>query len=252
MLLVVVLAAAAVVVLAARPAGPVRLAVLWTAGRSPSGAAGPDSAPSRVGAGPACAAAGVAVGFLIHPPVGPLLGLAVALAGPGWLRRLEPRTVRERREQLARDLPLALELLAACLAGGADSVRAVEAVAAAVGGPCADRFGAVGAALRAGSAPTDAWSGLAGPSSPAGPADPLGPVARLLARTAVGGAPVADTVQRLAADVRAVRRGDAQQAARRVGVLAVAPLGLCFLPAFVLIGVVPVILGLAGPVLSGL
>jgi hypothetical protein len=30
-------------------------------------------------------------------------------------------------------------------------------------------------------------------------------------------------------------------------VLAVAPLGLCFLPAFVLLGVVPVVAGLAGP-----
>jgi hypothetical protein len=35
------------------------------------------------------------------------------------------------------------------------------------------------------------------------------------------------------------------------GVLAVAPLGLCFLPAFVLLGVVPVVAGLAGPLLAG-
>jgi hypothetical protein len=33
---------------------------------------------------------------------------------------------------------------------------------------------------------------------------------------------------------------------RRAGVLAAAPLGLCFLPAFVLVGVVPVVTGLAG------
>ena len=44
----------------------------------------------------------------------------------------------------------------------------------------------------------------------------------------------------------------AEQAARRVGVLAVAPLGLCFLPAFVLLGVVPVVIGLAGPLLATL
>jgi hypothetical protein len=42
-----------------------------------------------------------------------------------------------------------------------------------------------------------------------------------------------------------------EQAARRVGVLVVAPLGLCFLPAFVLLGVVPVVLGLTGPLLAG-
>jgi len=38
-------------------------------------------------------------------------------------------------------------------------------------------------------------------------------------------------------------------AARKVGVLAVAPLGLCFLPAFVCLGIVPVVVGLASQVL---
>ncbi|MEO6205583.1 MAG: type II secretion system F family protein [Mycobacteriales bacterium] len=255
MVLVAVLVAAAVAVLIARPPGPARLLGLRSGATTALSARG--SSPSRVGPGLACAVAGVALAFVVAAPVGPLVGIAVALAGPRWLGRLEPRAVRERRELLARDLPLALELLAACLAGGADPIRAVEVVSAAVGGPCGRRFADVGAALRAGSAPADAWLGLAesglAESSPTGaPADPLASVARLLARTASGGAPVADTVQRLAGDARAVRRGDAQQAARRVGVLAVAPLGLCFLPAFVLIGVVPVIIGLAGPLLSGL
>jgi hypothetical protein len=59
-------------------------------------------------------------------------------------------------------------------------------------------------------------------------------------------------VSRLAAEVRAERRSAAEQAARRVGVLAVAPLGLCFLPAFLLLGVVPVVVGLAGPLLRSL
>ena len=57
-------------------------------------------------------------------------------------------------------------------------------------------------------------------------------------------APVATAVSRLADDVRAEGRSAAEQAARRVGVLAVAPLGLCFLPAFVLLGVVPVVIDL--------
>jgi hypothetical protein len=37
-----------------------------------------------------------------------------------------------------------------------------------------------------------------------------------------------------------------------VGVLAVLPLGACFLPAFVLLGVVPAVLGLAAPLLDSL
>jgi len=40
-------------------------------------------------------------------------------------------------------------------------------------------------------------------------------------------------------------------AAERAGVLVTGPLGLCFLPAFLCLGVVPVVLGLAGSVLPG-
>jgi pilus assembly protein TadC len=121
------------------------------------------------------------------------------------------------------------------------------AVGAAVSGPCGDRLLAVGAALAVGSSPPEAWAELAAGSEE----DPLAPAARMLARAAEGGAPVAETVARLAADARAGARSRDEQAARRVGVLVVAPLGLCFLPAFVLLGVVPVVLGLAGPLLAG-
>jgi hypothetical protein len=45
-------------------------------------------------------------------------------------------------------------------------------------------------------------------------------------------------------------RAAGAEAARRVGVLVVAPLGLAFLPAFVLLGIVPVVIGLAAPLLA--
>lgn len=73
-----------------------------------------------------------------------------------------------------------------------------------------------------------------------------------LARAAEGGAPVANTVARIAASARAEAGAEASRVARRAGVMAVGPLGLCFLPAFVVLGVVPAIVGLAEPLLSGL
>ena len=39
--------------------------------------------------------------------------------------------------------------------------------------------------------------------------------------------------------------------ARRAGVQAVGPLAACFLPAFVLVGVVPVVVGVAQALLAG-
>ena len=213
------------------------------------------------GAGPgarpvlASVAAGAAVALLLAPPAGLVVGLAVTVLGPQLLRRLEPAEVRARREQLVADLPLMLDLLASCLAGGAPLPEAARAVAAAVQGPAGERLTDVCRQLSVGTPPAQAWSGLTG--SPDDPTrgrevDPLAPAARALGRAAEGGAPVADAVARLAEDARAHARAQGQQAARRVGVLVVAPLGLCFLPAFVLLGVVPIVAGLVSPLLATL
>lgn len=228
------------------------LVLLSTGDRARLVRALPESGPERSpGAGPdptvaACALTGVTVALLFPLPVGVLLGVAVAVAGPRGIRRLEPRSQRQQRERLLAELPLALDLLASCLAGGAPLAAAARAVGVALPGPIGTRLSGVAAALDVGSPPAEAWALLGG----ATPEDPLGPAARALGRAADGGAPVAQAVSRLAADARADAAARGEEAARRVGVLAVAPLGLCFLPAFVLLGVVPVVVGLAAPLLG--
>ena len=54
----------------------------------------------------------------------------------------------------------------------------------------------------------------------------------------------------LAVDLRAAARTATDAEVRRAGVRILAPLGLCFLPAFVCLGVVPLVIGLAGNVLG--
>jgi pilus assembly protein TadC len=247
-----VVAATASVLLAAAAAGllahgprPDRLsAVLDRGPTTPRADAG-----DRSGRAPLAACTVLAAALLLVLPLVlglPAAALAVA-AGPRLLGRLEPAGQRRRRERLAADLPLLLDLLAACLAGGASLPSAADAVAGAVGGPAGERLALVGAALQVGTPPPQAWALLAGDADD----DPLAPAARALARAAEGGAPVASSVGRLAADARLRSRAAGEAAAKRVGVTAVAPLGLCFLPAFVLLGVVPVVAGLAGPLLTG-
>lgn len=200
---------------------------------------------SPAAAAAACTALALSTALLLGGPLGWLAAAAVVLRGPVLLRRLERGAARREREECARDAPLALDLLAACLAGGAPLPAAAAAVAEAVGGGCGARLRAVSVRAVVGSAASDVWREL----SPAGD-DALAPAARALARAADGGAPVAAAVARCAAEVRADVRARQQQAARRVGVLAAAPLGLCFLPAFVLLGVAPVVVALAGPALD--
>jgi pilus assembly protein TadC len=171
--------------------------------------------------------------------MGVVLGVAVALLLSRFLARLEPRAARLRRERIDRDRVLAADLLAACLAAGASLIDAATAVADALGGPVSHELRPVIGAIRLGAAPATAWLGLCREPG-------LAPLGRACARAVETGAPLAETIARLADDQRAERRLAGAEAARRAGVAATAPLGLCFLPAFLLLGVVPVLLGIAG------
>jgi hypothetical protein len=74
------------------------------------------------------------------------------------------------------------------------------------------------------------------------------PLARALAATAARGTSPVPVLNRVAQDARDAARWEAESRARSVGARAAAPLGLCFLPAFVLVGIVPVV-ATAGPLL---
>jgi pilus assembly protein TadC len=190
----------------------------------------------------AVALAAGAVAVMVGGPIGVL---AAAVVGFGLLRafsRLEPAARRERRRAIELDLPIALDLLAACMSAGTPVSEAVRAVAAGVGGPVGAEFDAVVAALDVGVAPAEAWQAL--------PRDSFGAVGRVLARSTTSGAPVADIAAALAEERRSVLQVEAAAAARRAGVAAVGPLGLCFLPAFLCSAVVPVVAGLATRVLA--
>ncbi|MFE9170893.1 type II secretion system F family protein [Streptomyces kebangsaanensis] len=181
--------------------------------------------------------------------VGGLVGAVAGLAGAAgvwqWRRRTESRPEAEFDEaEAARQLPLAADLLAACIAAGAGPVIAAQAVGEALGGPVGDGLARGAAEVRLGGEPADAWRGLA--SIPGAAA-----LARLLERAGESGLPAAGPVARLAADVRADRARTATAGARRAAVLVTAPVGLCFLPAFVAVGVLPVLIGLAGGLLNG-
>ncbi|MFC4833770.1 type II secretion system F family protein, partial [Actinomycetospora chibensis] len=75
-------------------------------------------------------------------------------------------------------------------------------------------------------------------------------LARAARRSARSGAAVADVVEAVAADLRAEAADAVEARAERAGVMVTGPLGLCFLPAFLALGIVPVVVGLAGPLLE--
>lgn len=268
-----------------------------------------------------------------------ITGVLLDLAGLRWLRRIADgvqarvppvcagplparrrwggSTSREYRRRLLADLPLALDLVAACLRSGATTQHALEVVGVATGGAAGSQLKAAGRAMRrgvpvdeacdrllaAGGAPRPdaarAGSGRAGAARAVGRrggdrraagrreglrhessrhesggpgrgparysrrswrADPhrtgrgsnrrretrvVTATAAAIGRTESSGAKLAATLTRIGDRARQEAHAAAIAAARRAGVLAVAPLGLCFLPAFLLLGVIPVVIGAA-------
>lgn len=194
----------------------------------------------------------VATALLLGGWVGLAVGAATGLALDRGLRRLEPRAVRVERARAAADLPLAADLMAAALRAGAPVDRAAGAVGAALTGPLGERLLRVSRALRLGATAEEAWRYLAELSRtqrPAADHTGFGRLADAAVRSAASGAALAGVLTRLAEELRASRAAAADAAARRSGVLVVLPLGLCFLPAFVLAGLVPVIVAVLGDVL---
>lgn len=141
----------------------------------------------------------------------------------------------------APNLPLALDLAAAALRAGQPVERALLAAAPAAGG-AASGLVTVARLLALGADPADAWAAVSDHAALAG-------VAAAARRSAHSGIRIAAAFEGLAVELRA-RAGDTGRVrAHRAGVLAAAPLGLCFLPAFVCLGIVPALVGLAATVL---
>jgi len=136
----------------------------------------------------------------------------------------------------------ALDLMALALGSGVPLVIAVEQVAARSGPVIAGQLRRVVAALRWGVEDSAAWDGLP---------DVWRPAAHAIALAGMAGVPPAGLLTRAAADLRRAEQRRIEEATGRLSVLVVIPLGLCFLPAFALLTVVPVVAALAGDLLAG-
>lgn len=138
-------------------------------------------------------------------------------------------------------LAATFDLVAAALDAGLPPTQALTTVAGVMPDGLKARTQRVAAMLELSDDPLSVWELLALD-------DVLGPLGTALARADESGAPVAESVRVLADESRRTDRIDRLERARRVGVRTAAPLGLCFLPAFLLVAVVPTVIGLIGAV----
>ncbi|OZM73403.1 type II secretion system protein [Amycolatopsis antarctica] len=177
------------------------------------------------------AVAGVPAGLLAAPPAG---------ATVYWLiRRARRRRIEAPGPIRAMRLAAGWDLLAACLHSGMPVPLAVRAVADGARDPAVASLRATADLLALGADPAEAWA-------PARDSPVTAELARAACRTARSGTALAEVATALAVRVRSTTDDAAEAAAQRAGVLITGPLGLCFLPAFLCLGVIPVVLGLAG------
>lgn len=165
----------------------------------------------------------------------PVLTLLIAVL-VGWT---EPASTRRRQQILVLQAPQALELLAACLRAGLPVRTACAAVTAAFDGPVAEDLGRVMAVTTLGISDADAWRALSDHPQ-------FGGAAGDLARSVESGTRLVEGLQQHAEVARERRRAALQVRARAVGVRSVMPLMICFIPSFLLLGVVPTIVSALG------
>ena len=155
------------------------------------------------------------------------------------LGRLESGDTVCRNAELVAGLPQVCDLLAVCLEAGLPLRGAVAVVGGAVDEPLRAVLGQIGAQVSLGTDEAEAWTEAAA-AEPA-----LAGLCREVARSVGSGTALAKTMRALGADARRESLAAKEVRAKRVGVRSVLPLMVCFLPAFLLLGVVPIIGGVA-------
>ncbi|WP_457946380.1 type II secretion system F family protein [Pseudarthrobacter sp. alpha12b] len=189
------------------------------------------------------------------------LALFLLLAAGSWLacsshdrsrqrlRHLSPATPRTQQPAAAqgtagssgsglKDTAMMLELVAAMLDAGAGIGRSLELVAASAAPQYRDSLRPVVSALAIGADWETAWR------SSAVRLPEILELRDALGFAALTGAPSSAILYAQAARLRRKRFRAAEKRAASLGVKLVVPLGLCSLPAFICLGVVPVLLAL--------
>lgn len=190
---------------------------------------------------------GVLTGSILGVLTG-LLGLGLAFVGRRWtaalVHRAEVESAASNGAEQTSNMPpvdtaLVLELLAAQLRAGLAPLAALGTLAEALNSRA---LHTVCQRLQMGSNWGSAWSGSA--------AGTFGELRDALAPAYTGGAPSTALLLSLADAHRLSERRAAERAAGKLSVALVVPLGLCSLPAFICLGIMPILISLL-PTLTG-
>jgi tight adherence protein C len=168
----------------------------------------------------------------------PLLALAALIGVPTMRRWSSARRRRHTLRRISQDFPDALDLLVLSIRAGYMPAQAIVEITPFLSKALQPAFTAVDVAMQRGDRFADALGQLR---------MQLGPIAQPLVDSLSAadryGLPLAPVLERLSSEARQQRRRDADATARELPVRLAMPLVLCTLPSFVLLAIVPLLLG---------
>ena len=199
--------------------------------------------------GPALAAPAGAAAAHHHAATGAAsrVSLSTRMRSRRWWPQLRIPVVRTPAPD-PDSLAQVADLLRACMTAGLPVSDALGAVADAISTTrpeVAQPLRTAAARVRLGATAEQAWRDVPG-------VEHLSPLQSVLVRATDGGGSVKAALEHTAVRMRAEADAAATARAERASVLVAGPLGLCFLPAFVCLGVLPVVVGLADDMLPGI
>lgn len=170
--------------------------------------------------------------------VSPMLGVVAVICAAAWRQWSGTRQATIAKRRISTQFPDALDLLVISIRAGYLPAQAVGEIAPYLPQPLHRAFAAVNEAMQGGDRFADALTQLR---------VQLGPIAQPLVDSLSAadryGLPLAPVLERLAFEARQQRRRDADATARELPVRLAMPLVLCTLPSFVLLSIVPLLLG---------
>ncbi len=196
--------------------------------------------PQRL-ARPVALIAAAALAAVAHPAVGVLCGAAMWWLLPAVVARLDTTEDVRRRAELSVQLPVAAGLLSACLSSGASLAASLGVVGESLADPAHSLLVAAARTAELGGGPDELARVLAAAGEPGWVA-----MGAAVLRSSTTGAPLAELLHDQADQAMHTWFAAASVRARAVAVRCVLPLALCFLPAFLLLGVAPLVAGLLG------
>lgn len=186
--------------------------------------------------------AGAACGAMFGALLGPIRLVAIPVFAFGGYKTPEALAsfrVRARNEELSRDLPDAVDLLAVCTQAGLNLPLSLERVAHGTTGPLAEELERTLSEIELGVPRSQALSALAARVDD----DELEALVGMLQTAERYGTKVAASLTMFAQDVRLRRKRKAEELARKAPVKMLFPLVFLILPGFVLLTLVPLLLG---------